>query len=182
MSEERTRGGLPITLAAKHHLSPLVWLATGLIASGCSVPVQSAAPVETAGARLLFSCTSSNGALSVHDAGGGRVLVSSPRPIAALRSLAWRPLPSRYAQVTFSGGGETQLQIATDTGTLLFFERTVRTNFDSGRPNDPAFSAGVILVTKNRTSFRRTCRGDSGFKADPRLSRREAAAIRHSNP
>jgi hypothetical protein len=145
-----------------------------LLVAGCATPVHSAPSSGT----ILFACSTAQGRLVARDAGGGRVIVSLPRaPTAALRSLASRPHPSRHASAGYSGGGETQLQVPTATGTFVLYERTVRINFTPGEPNDPAFSAGAALISRGKRTLHRACREDSGFKADASKGRPEGKII-----
>ena len=66
----------------------------------------------------------------------------------------------RFANVPYSGGGESQIEFVNDATRYIVYSRTVRTNFEPGEPNDPAFTDGVMVVRGGKVLSDRQCTGE----------------------
>ena len=66
----------------------------------------------------------------------------------------------RFANVPYSGGGESQIEFVNDTTRYIVYSRTVRTNFTPGEGNDPKFTDGVMVVRGGKVLSDKQCTGE----------------------
>ncbi|WP_082795005.1 hypothetical protein [Sphingomonas sanguinis] len=65
------------------------------------------------------------------------------------------------AQRAYSGGGETQIQVANKDYRYILFDKTVRTGFGADGRNMPDMRSGLIVQRGGRTLSNRECDDDA---------------------
>lgn len=123
------------------------------------------------GEQPLFQCQA--GARTIALCGGGAganryVQYRYGRPGAVELAYPARGMAGIWrAQIPYSGGGETQVNFRNGATTYSLYSRTVRTGFEPGGTNNPAFSAGVEVRQGGRKIADRVCTSpsDAQFEA-----------------
>lgn len=69
------------------------------------------------------------------------------------------------AERSFSGGGETQIQLRNGQFTYLVYDKTVRTSFSSNGRNDPDFTSGLVVLKDRHVVSARKCGADASISA-----------------
>ncbi|MEW4447500.1 hypothetical protein [Qipengyuania sp. JC766] len=108
---------------------------------GCGAQETTIFSCEVANGKRIAVCGGSGGA--EYRYGGDSVEISIPA--------------ERWANVAYSGGGETQISFPRGDTRYIVFSRMVRTNFEAGEPNEPAMSDGVIVLQGENVRNLRTC-------------------------
>lgn len=62
-----------------------------------------------------------------------------------------------FSRTDFSGGDENRIRFNHEGDDYFAFNKTVRTNFKAGDPNDPSESAGIFIRLKGKARPVRRC-------------------------
>ena len=120
---------------------------------------------------LLFGCDSGPKMISVCASPGfsattgyvqyrfgtpGKIELSYPEKLSPPNGHFW------LSSTGYSGGAEAHLRFTNHGVTYAVFDRTVRTNFTPGEPNDPEFSEGIVVRLPGKKATSRLCTYSEG--------------------
>ncbi len=150
--------------AAAETAAPVV--PTKIVAAGCS-----------RAEKPIFICKLKDGdLLSVCATGGtgpayAQYRIGKPGHAAKLTipTKAGGTLP-KFASVPYSGGGEAQMAFTSGSFSYIVYSRVIRTNFEAGKPNNPKFEDGVMVVKGGKLVKDQQCVGEAKRPLDYNLA------------
>mgnify|MGYP000073639969 CR=1 FL=1 len=111
------------------------------------------------GEANLFSCTAGNKRIAVCGVTNAQGQRTAQYRFGSGNGAEITLDGGRFANVAYSGGGESQIEFANGATRYIVYSRTVRTNFDE-RGNMPEFTDGVVVVSNGRRIANRECTGN----------------------
>ena len=154
--------------ATRRRLAALALSALCVGAAGADRPARYLCKADE---TILFGCMSGRKMISVcasrgfqSDTGYVQYRYGVPAKVELLWPESLQPAADHFwrSSVPYSGGGESHLRFVNQGVEYVLFDRTIRTNFTPGEPNDPDMTEGVVVRVPGHKPTARLCTDGAG--------------------